>query len=186
MPDSIERTLILLVWSFGNDMKNYLWSKSIEDNRHKLVQEYIDPQSNKPIQLQYRKFKRNAIKCNIKQLQSIERLQQLERLQTADIRLSIDFIIGDYRDLKINQEDVVYCDPPYTNSQYNYGSFGNDKFYQWLAGLPTNRIFISEHSILPGTELLLDLGTKKCFKANTKFRNELLLKYSKGRVADYA
>ena len=33
MPDTVERTLILIVWSFSNDMSNFLWGKKIEKEK---------------------------------------------------------------------------------------------------------------------------------------------------------
>lgn len=182
MPDSVERTLILLCWSFGNNMKDYLWSQKIEDNRHKLIAEYIN--SGKSIQEQYKDFKKAMRNSDIKQLQSIERLQQMERLQQLEriqdnkIKLNIEFKIGDYKDLNIKENDIVYCDPPYINSQYGYGEFDNNEFYQWLNQLSTNEIYISEYKTLPHSSLYLNLGAKKnSFSPVCKHRNELLLKY---------
>lgn len=37
MPDSIERTLVLTVWSFSNNMCDYLWGKKIEKEKLQLT-----------------------------------------------------------------------------------------------------------------------------------------------------
>lgn len=178
MPDSIEKTLILLCWSFGNNMKDYLWSQKIEDNRHKLVAKYINTNSNKSIQKQYKDFKKAIRNNDIKRLQSIERLQQLERIQNNNTKLNIEFKISDYKDLNIKENDVVYCDPPYINTGFDYGEFNNNEFYQWLNQLSTNEIYISEYKALPHSSLYLNLGAKKnSFSPVCKHRNELLLKY---------
>ena len=37
MPDSIERTLVLTVWSFSNNLHDYLWGKKIEKEKLQLT-----------------------------------------------------------------------------------------------------------------------------------------------------
>ena len=41
---------------------------------------------------------------------------------------------------------------------------------------PAKEIYISEYTVLPGTELVADLGSKVSFTATATIRNELLLK----------
>ena len=77
----------------------------------------------------------------LQSLQSLESLQRLERLQNiADMteRASLgpqDMFIEtsnvSYADYKYRDGDVVYCDPPYKNTQ-DYGiKFDSDSFWEW-------------------------------------------------------
>ncbi|WP_235810874.1 DNA adenine methylase, partial [Secundilactobacillus paracollinoides] len=50
-------------------------------------------------------------------LQQLERLQQTVRLQ------QLEYSVKDYRELVIDTDDVVYCDPPYVGTSHNYGGF---------------------------------------------------------------
>ena len=65
-------------------------------------------------------------------LESLERLERLERLQSlqsqdAQIVASSD----DYRNYVYHDGDVVYCDPPYANTDKYTVDFDNEVFWQW-------------------------------------------------------
>lgn len=182
MPDSIERTLVLTVWSFSNNLRSYLWGKKIE--KEKLLATRALFSGNTGTQLDglysyaknettisgkytvYHKWRRN-------QLEQLERLQQLEQLQ------QLEFLTFDYRSLEIGPEDVVYCDPPYIGTSKDYGGFDNDSFQQWLAKCPAKQIYISEYTQLPHTEVAFVLGKKQSFQSKGERPEELLLKYVK-------
>lgn len=176
-PDSIERTLVLICWSFSNGEKSYLWSQDKEQVRLDLIQKYIvDGDHNLSINDRYQKYlgSNNPIRLN-----SISYIKRLELMQTTQISLPIIYSNRDYSDLQISENDVVYCDPPYLNTSHRYGGFDDNRFYKWLNNLPTNNIFISERQILPYTEVFKDLGTKESFANNKKRDHELLMKFKK-------
>lgn len=157
-PDSIERTLVLLCWSFSNDEKNYLWGKDKEQVNLDLIQKYIvDEDHNLSIKDRHQKYldSNNPIR-----LSPISRIKRLELIQETQISLPIIYLNMDYSELPINENDVVYCDPPYLNSFHRYGGFDDNRFSKWLNNLPTHNIFISEKHILPHAEVFKDLGTK--------------------------
>lgn len=176
-PDSIERTLVLLCWSFSNSEKSYLWGKDKEQARLDLIQKYIvDGDHNLSIQDRHQKYldSKNPIK-----LPPIERIKRLELMQTTQVSLPIIYLNMDYSEILISENDVIYCDPPYINTPYRYGDFDDNRFYEWLNNLPTNNIFISERYILPHTEVFKDLGIKESFTNVRNTNHELLLKYKK-------
>lgn len=55
--------------------------------------------------------------------------------------------IGDYRDVEILPDSVIYCDPPYRNTReyrHNKGSFDHESFYDWCER-QTALVLISEY-----------------------------------------
>ena len=65
----------------------------------------------------------------LQSLQSLESLERLERLQNqnAQIVASAD----DYCNYVYQDGDVVYCDPPYENTDKYTVDFDNEGFWQW-------------------------------------------------------
>ena len=205
-PDSVERTLILLSWSFSNNMKDYLWGKRIEDKKLVLTRGlffgdtgtiyddlFLKASKLETIQAKHAfyhkwRIKNMGLSGHTDQLQQLQRLEQLERLQQLQRLQSLkqlqqleqlEFINGDYRNLDIKKDDVVYCDPPYVNTNKVYGEFNNSDFDKWMNELPTNEIYISEYKKLPNTKIVADLGKKQNFvsKQGDLRKSELLLKY---------
>lgn len=55
-------------------------------------------------------------------------------------------IIGDYRNVEILPDSIIYCDPPY-KSTYGYGiEFDHEAFYDWCEK-QTSLVLISEYSM---------------------------------------
>lgn len=196
-PDSVERTLILLSWSFSNNMKSYLWGKSKEDEKLVLTRGlffgdtgtiyddlFLKASKLETIQAKHAfyhkwRIKNMGLSGHTDHLQQLDQLQQLERLQQLQRLQRLEFINGDYRNLDIKKDDVVYCDPPYFNTGKFYGEFNNSDFDNWMNGLPTNEIYISEYTVLPNTVIVADLGKKQNFVStqDDSRKSELLLKY---------
>ena len=194
-PDSWERTLVLTVWSFSNNLKGYLWGKKVAPDKLLLTRALFfgDTGTNYDEMYQptgtiaekhsyFHKWRREKMgtssrQDSLQQLEQLGRLQQLERLQQA-VEPSINSIVGDYRDLDIHPNDVVYCDPPYINTTKDYGGFDFDSFHEWYMNCPAD-VYISEYTQLPDTEVYADLGSKHSMTATGKRRNELLLRVVK-------
>ena len=74
-------------------------------------------------------------------LQSLQRLKRLQRLERLE---RLESFVGDYRDVDICADSVVYCDIPYINTD-SYGmEFDHEAFYEWVCGLDVP-VFISEY-----------------------------------------
>lgn len=197
MPDSIERTLVLTVWSFSNGWKSYLWGKKIEKEKLQLTRAlfwgdtgtkldglYAYTKNEAAISDKYQMFHKWRLeKMNIRSrydtLQQLQQLEQLERLQQLERLEQPEFLTLDYRSLEIGTEDIVYCDPPYVGTSKDYGGFDNESFQRWLAKCPAKQIYISEYTQLPHTEVAFILGKKQSFQSKGKRPDELLLKYVK-------
>ena len=63
----------------------------------------------------------------------------------------IEFYSGDYRDLEMPNNSIIYCDPPYVNkSKRAYkDKFNHKEFFNWCIKMATNghKVFVSEYEI---------------------------------------
>lgn len=137
-------------WSFGNNGRDYLYSREIEPYK-RAVHMMLTADSVTERRLAYKEVVRRLvplIKENptmklgyMQRLQSLESLERLERLFTMSI--------GDYRDLEIPEDSVIYADPPYRTSTQkdDYGGgFDHAAFYDWCEA-QTQPLFISEYEM---------------------------------------
>ena len=149
---------IALVWSFGNNGKDYLYGKSIENMKrayHKAIYE-DDMEALKPYGYTLSKSDKNSIyeryldyQKQIKQqrgrysinLEGLERLQTVEHLQSLQSLQSYGI---DYQEVPIPDNALIYCDIPYVNTNCGkYNNFNHERFYEWAE--KQNNIFISEY-----------------------------------------
>ena len=159
-----------LCFSFGNDGKTYAYSpkneqfkkavhRSIMFNDHSLLSKYIDIHELKYeteniherriyLQRYFKNFK-DKVKnyCNtdsgnvrnvLQSLERLERLQSLERLE----RLELTNL--DYKAMRIEEDSIIYCDPPYVNTNDYKIDFDRDNFYNWCRN--QKNVFISEYT----------------------------------------
>lgn len=89
-----------------------------------------------------------------------------------------------YDEVPIENDSVIYCDPPYKNTNTYIDDFNHEKFYQWLRGCreKNQQVFISEYQ-MPSDFFEVYSKEKTCLiNANTTtFKLEKLfstLKYS--------
>src|SRR5574344_3077231 len=131
-----------LCFSFGNKGRSYCYNPKIEPfkkalhyaicfNDFSFLEElniFID---NK---LQGRLTIVKAIKDFLKikglQLQSLERLDRLQSLERLNSLGRLELTNLDYRDVKIEEDSVIYGDIPYKGTD-EYSVFNHDKFYEW-------------------------------------------------------
>lgn len=61
----------------------------------------------------------------------------------------VKFYHGDYKQFSDLKNNVIYCDPPYSNTQQHYnGSFDSDEFLEWCKFMSQNNVIIvSEYNI---------------------------------------
>ena len=69
----------------------------------------------------------------------------------------IDFVCSDYRNLEIEPNQVIYCDPPYKGTK-PYGiepKFNHAEFFEWAREKSkTNPVFVSEQSAPDDFEII--------------------------------
>ena len=150
---------IALVWSFGNNGKDYLYGENIEEFKHAY---HILVFDNNPEPLRKFGYEIKVVRlesvidryyCYKEQirvqttsrqygkypfdLDSTVRQIEIERLQSLQ---------SDYHDVLIPDNAVIYCDIPYSGTNCGkYGGFNHDDFYAWAE--KQDNIFISEYSM---------------------------------------
>jgi len=131
-------------WSFGNNQRDYMYSKKFESNKkllHDLIVGDLKEKLEKELNVKLRQAPQNLsvqkrrswytkqlVKCgfeHLRQLQHLERVQQLEQLQHLERRENLTIKNLSYQDVTINtppDETVIYLDPPYKNTaKYEFG-----------------------------------------------------------------
>ena len=147
---------IALVWSFGNNGKDYIYGKDIEQFKKalhyavmfddvSLLNQYIlvNKSELKTIDERYKYYqlvlqnkKHNLIE-NVSRLISCERLQSLQSLQSYGLS---------YEQVTIPHGALIYCDIPYCSTNCGkYSGFNHSKFYEWAS--EQENIFISEYEM---------------------------------------
>ena len=140
--------LKLLINSFGNSMKSYMYSKEISDLKYNLAKEIIKKHDVFSGYKQTETYKRSIEKY--KQLQQLERLQQLEQLERLQKLNKIKVTNKSYHTFSDVSGAILYLDPPYEGSnQKSYiNSFDSQEFYDWAFEMAkTNIVIISSYSI---------------------------------------
>ena len=140
--------LKLLVNSFGNDKRSYLYSKEISDLKHNLAKEIIEKHDVFSGYKQTETYKGSIEEY--KRLQQLQRLQQLEQLQRLQQLDKVKATNKSYHDFSEVSGAILYLDPPYEGShQKGYiNSFDSQEFYDWAFEIAkTNIVIISSYSI---------------------------------------
>lgn len=154
--------LKLLVNSFGNDRKNYLYSKEFSDIKYSLSVEIIKnhdvingyKQTDTYIKkLQKIKEQSELIK-QLKQLVQLGRIQQLLRLQQLKHEQQLgkmEVTNLDYEFFSGVKNSILYLDPPYENTRldsYLINKFDSQIFYDWAYEMSKkNIVLISSYEI---------------------------------------
>lgn len=70
-------------------------------------------------------------------------------LRQASSLNGIIFMSGNYQDIPIPDDSIIYCDPPYKNTTSYKDTFDHSEFYEWLRLLNSlgHSIFISEYDM---------------------------------------
>lgn len=174
-------------WSFGGNCKNYLYGSAIEgkkkalhyalfNNDDSLLKDLgvIVPSDLLHIGVGAVKYRllRGLIKKQLLErvdLQSYEGLTQLESfgrllrlLQLYDlIDSALTISAGDYSQVSIAGNSVIYCDIPYINTDGYRSSFDWDRFYAWCAK-QTELVVVSEYSMPEDRFICVAARSKTC------------------------
>ena len=77
---------------------------------------------------------------NLQRLRGLKGMRNIGRLQAVQ---------QSYKDMLIREDAVIYCDPPYANTEgYTVGDFDHGTFYQWALS-QRGLVVISEYSMPP-------------------------------------
>ena len=155
-----------LVFSFGNDCRTYIYAEGEKNENWKRALHYaICFHDYQPMidlggpdlsgidscrTMKQRRLKAYAIlggkewydkDIHLENLERLERLQNLERLEV---------IQGNYWEVEIEEDAVIYLDPPYANTN-GYGAkkisdFDSERLYEWIL-CQKAPVFISEYEM---------------------------------------
>ncbi len=94
----------------------------------------------------------------------------------------IDFRHGNYLDMGIPPNSLIYCDPPYENTTSYSSKFDHKEFWQWCRekGSEGHIVFVSEYNAPGDFECIKEVYTKTILDKNSQYpRIEKLFKYKK-------
>jgi len=159
---TVDDELKLLVNSFGNDRRSYLYSKQISDIKYNLAVEIITNDNVFSGYKQTTTYKNFLLGFNqrlqqLSQLQQLERLQQLQQLERLNqlgklqqlerlqqLQQFPDTKNKDYKYFSNVKNSILYLDPPYENSDTSkYKSqIDYQEFYDWAYEMSKNNIVL--------------------------------------------
>ena len=147
-----EDELKLLVNSFGNNSKGYLYSKEYSDLKFAIAIEIIEKHgcfSGYKQTKTYKKcFERLFLEGEEDKCRALSRIEQLVRLQQLELLQQLKCVFEttnkSYEHFSSLSNQILYLDPPYENTNqesYKY-SFNSKKFYDWACEMSKNNIVI--------------------------------------------
>ena len=148
---TVDDNLKLVVNSFGNNRKGYLYSEEFSDLKHNLAAEIVKKHD---VFSGYRKTEtylktKIAFKERLQRLQQLEQLEQLQQLQCLERPEATNL---DYKAFSNIENSILYLDPPYQNSTgYEHGGKARNvlpdvykKMRQKLLKMPTGSVIVEE------------------------------------------
>lgn len=179
-------------YSFGNDFKTYFCSREKEEYK-KLLHNVIVFNCKLSLKLFNEKYncniclsdkntineRRLEVLQRLQRLQQLLQLQQLQRLQRLEgleeleiLNLSYDELLKYYN--FIDEEVILYCDPPYKNTGKYKEEFDYDKFINYLTKSKYT-FFVSEYFIEDFIEIF-SIGKRQTFSStnNSELKQEKL------------
>lgn len=173
--------VVSLLYSFGNNRRTYLWSRTLEpvkvaasrmlcapslsERRRywrvfcRVLREYVEGYDGIPERLQRLEGLQGLI--SLEGLQGLERLEGLQGLEGS---------CADYRDVEIPSDAIVYVDPPYAGTDCRpYQGFDFDAFHAWLDSVP-NLTVVSEYTCPPHC---VQVAEHEHYTNMSQYRNKL-------------
>ena len=158
---TIDDRLKLLINSFGNDCKSYLYGKKYSNIKYTLAKEIIekhdcfygykqtetfkdfanDKEKLKSLGWENKEEKNQCLQQlqklqqleQLKQLEQLQKIKQLENIQDIEANGKIKFYNKDYKEFSNIKNSILYLDPPYkdTKKAYKHNNLDYDNFYKW-------------------------------------------------------
>lgn len=153
-----EDNLKLLINSFGNDSKSYIYNKEVSGIKYKTAHDVIH---NHDVFYGYKQtetYNQTLDKHNdqigilkqLERLQQLERLEQLNQLQQTQGGVIHPFTTFDYKRFSNVTNAIIYLDPPYegTDSFYHENEIDYEDFYDWAVEMShENIVLISSYTV---------------------------------------
>lgn len=143
-------------WSFGNNGRDYLYSKEKEPYKKELWLEW-ERTGKKPREL----CKDGDRLKSLERLQSLTQLESLGRLQSLE---------RDYAEVEILPDSVLYCDIPYINTdgygKKKWNTFDYGRFYEW-AQSQKELVVVSSYAMPEERFACVNQTEKRCILSAT-------------------
>jgi site-specific DNA-adenine methylase len=130
------------------DLKNFKYSSNNIKERRLELQRFLTVllNENKIVDTVRKHFntENNHARNVIESLESLERLQSFENINNGVLLSNLS-----YEQVSIENDSVIYCDPPYINTDTYIDDFNHEKFYEWLKDCrkKNQQVFISEYQM---------------------------------------
>lgn len=160
---------VRIVWSFGNNQRDYLYSHEVEPYK-KAVHEMLYAPTPNERRLKFKDACRlmGSVECRPFDLESTEkvaRLQNIADISTHFRHCDYRMQVADYRDIAILPDSVIYCDIPYKGTrEYRRDTFDHEAFYEWALAQAAP-LFISEYSMPSDFECVAEFERVSTFSA---------------------
>lgn len=187
-------------WSFGNNQKDYMYSKQKERQKralhyailfddwvefYELFPDIYDEVAKEILFVNDVKKRYSIIRhCfalqkmqklqRLESLESLERLERLQRLQSLEMLKSLQSIETskvDYRQVAIPYDSVVYADPPYKGKKSYSVKFDSDLFFDWCRN-QNFPIYVSEYDAPKDFKAVFEINKTNCLCAEKNFTNK--------------
>ena len=150
---------VAICFSFGNNLRCYCYSKQIEKLKkalhYAICFDDFSLLENLGVKLKRKSSGRieltkqvkellNLNRLEMQNLEALNRLESLERLQSLESLERLQSL--DYRRVRIKNNSVIYCDPPYKDTAKYTVDFNHNEFYKWCRK-QKELVIISEYTM---------------------------------------
>lgn len=89
----------------------------------------------------------------------------------------VEFCSGDYKNLRIPDESIIYCDPPYMNTTGYSDGINHDEFWQWCRErvYDGHKVYISEYQVPDDFIKIWEKPILNCLNPNKKATERLFI-----------
>lgn len=89
----------------------------------------------------------------------------------------VEFCSGDYRNLRIPEESIIYCDPPYMGTTGYASGLNHDEFWQWCRErvYDGHKVYISEYQAPDDFICIWEKGIINRLNPNKKATEKLFI-----------
>lgn len=149
---TVEDNLKLLINSFGDKCRTYLYGKDKADIKYNLAIEILEKEGTWTNYKQTETYKKAIETFKLKekeQKEQLPRVQSLEKLQQLGQLQQLETFNKSYKDFSHLENTIIYLDPPYENTTGYHGeTFEHKEFYNWAYEMSKkNIVLISSYEI---------------------------------------
>ena len=178
--------LLKTCWSFGNNQKDYLFGKDIEETKRLAHMAIVDEDEgaleslgvkksvlhdglfdNPTVYEKMRRFKKHVKeRCDIQRLQQLQQLEHLQRLQRLQRLERLHITNKSYDEVAIEtpvENTVIYLDPPYKGTKQYEEKVSHDKIEDFIKNSPY-RIYVSSYE-WDGLECCMEIDHRSLLSA---------------------